>query len=276
MLLSRNIPQKRFVMLTRMKANNKVADEEKITMKRGILRVDLGKDTIEQVEDEVASETSLQLYIDNKPFTAFTCSPNKIKELVIGNLLTQGMISRPEEVKHLQIRKGKVKVRLQQETDVHSRIAEKAKKREATRDFVTSPETILNAVKVLDTKAVVFKRTGGTHAATLLDDKGEVLVSSEDIGRHNAVDKVIGEAALKRIDLRRVLLASTGRLSSEIVTKAAKVGVPVIVSLGPPTDRGVKVAERNGLTLIGFARDKRFNLYTHPGRLRKPAGSRKA
>jgi FdhD protein len=259
-----------------MKTNNKVADEEKVAIKRRILRADLGKDIVEQVEDEVASESSLQLYIDNKPFAFFTYSPSKIKELVVGNLLTQGMISRPEEVKHMQIQKGKVKVELQRETGVRPRIAEKAKKPEVRRDFVISSETILNAVKVLDAKAVVFKRTGGTHAAALLDGKGEVLVFSEDIGRHNAADKVVGEAALKRIDLRRVLLALTGRLSSEIVMKAAKVGVPVVVSLGPPTDKGIKVAERNGLTLIGFARNKRFNVYTHPERIRKPNDSQKA
>jgi len=255
-----------------MNANNNVVDEEKVTMKRQILRVDLGKDIFENINDEVALETSLQLYVNNKPFTIFTCSPTKTKELVIGNLLTQGIISKSEEIKHLQIQKGKAKVKLQQKTGFHPYTKEKAKKLKASQDLILNPETVLNAVKTLDTKAVVFKRTGGTHAAALLDGKGEVLAFSEDIGRHNAVDKVIGEAALKRIDLKRTWLASTGRLSSEIVTKAANVSVPVVVSVASPTNKGIEAAEKMGLTLIGFARGRRFNLYTHPERIRKMVG----
>ena len=255
-----------------MNANNNVVDEEKVAMKRGILRVDLGKDIFENINDEVASETSLQLYINNKLFTAFICSPTKTKELVVGNLLTQGIISKPEEIKHLQIQKGKAKVKLQYETDFHQYAKEKTQRTKASQDLTLNPEIVLNAAKMLDTKAVVFKRTGGTHAAALLDGKGEVLAFSEDIGRHNAVDKVIGEAALKRIDLRRTWLASTGRLSSEIVTKAANVNVPVIVSLASPTDKGIEAAEKMGLTIIGFARGRRFNLYTHPERIKKMVG----
>jgi len=265
--LTNNKLNKVSVMLTRMKAR-KIADDEKATVKKLVKRVDLGKGTVEQVEDEVVSEKSICLYVDNKPFTTFTCSPTKTKELVIGNLLTQGIISRLEEIKHLQIQKGKVNVKLQRDIKTLPRILRKPEKKEASQDFILNPETILNAAKVLDVKAAIFRRTGGTHAAALLDVKGEVLVFSEDISRHNAVDKVIGEAALKRINLAKTLLASTGRVSSEIVTKAANANIPAIVSLASPTDKGIDAAERTGLTLIGFARDRRFNVYAHPERIR--------
>jgi FdhD protein len=125
---------------------------------------------------------------------------------------------------------------------------------------------------MLDSKAAVFKRTGGTHAAALLDSKGEVLAFSEDIGRHNAVDKVIGEASLKRISLEQTILASTGRLSAEIVCKAVNVSIPVVVSLASSTDKGIEVAEKRGLTLIGFVRGERFNVYSHPERIKKIFG----
>ena len=265
--LTNNKLNKVSVMLTRMKAR-KIADDEKATVKKLVKRVDLGKGTVEQVEDEVVSEKSICLYVDNKSFTTFTCSPTKTKELVIGNLLTQGIISRLEEIKHLQIQKGKVNVKLQRDIKTLPRILRKPEKKEASQDFILNPETILNAAKVLDVKAAIFRRTGGTHAAALLDVKGEVLVFSEDISRHNAVDKVIGEAALKRINLAKTLLASTGRVSSEIVTKAANANIPAIVSLASPTDKGIDAAERTGLTLIGFARDRRFNVYAHPERIR--------
>jgi len=92
------------------------------------------------------------------------------------------------------------------------------------------------------------------------------LAFSEDIGRHNAIDKVVGRAALRGVNFRRPLLASTGRLAAEMVVKAANVGIPVIVSLAAPTDKGMNVAEMVGLTLIGFVRGKRFNIYTYPER----------
>lgn len=250
-----------------MKAR-KIADNEKATVKKAIKRVDLRKGIVEQVEDEVVSEKSIWLYIDNKPFATFTCSPTKTKELMIGNLLTQGIISKLEEIKQIQIQKGKVNVKLQRDIKAPPYILRKSRKKEAFQDFILDPEIILIVVKVLDAKATIFRRTGGTHAAALLDVKGEVLAFSEDIYRHNAVDKVIGEAALKRINLRKTLLASTGRMSSEIVMKAANANISAIVSLASPTDKGIDTAERTGLTLIGFARDRRFNIYAHPERIR--------
>jgi FdhD protein len=264
------------VRLMRTKVKRKVTREENVTIKRGILKVNLEKDIIEHVEDEVASEQYLKLNVNNKPFATFICSPTKTKELVVGNLLTQGIISRPEEIKRLQIQKEKANVRLERETMVHLHVKKKTKRPEASQDFIINPEIILNVVSVLDMKAVVYRKTGGTHAAALLNDKGDVLVFSEDISRHNAVDKVIGEAILKHLNLKNTILASTGRLSSEIVMKAAKVGIQVIVSVASPTDKGIDVAEREGLTLIGFARGKRYNIYTHPKRIGKPSGSSKS
>jgi len=93
------------------------------------------------------------------------------------------------------------------------------------------------------------------------------LEFSEDIGRHNALDKVIGKATLEGVEFTRTLLASTGRLTSEMVIKAASAGIPVIVSMAAPTDKGIKIAEITGLTLIGFARGRRFNIYTNPERI---------
>jgi len=254
-------------MLTRTEAK-KIANDEKVTVKKAIRRFDLGKGVAKQLEDEVVSEKSIWLYIDNKPFATFTCSPTKTEELVIGNLLTRGIISRPEEIERLQIQKGKVNVKLQRDIKAPPRILRKSEKKEASQDLILNPETILNIAKELDAKSPIFRRTGGTHAAALFDVKGEVLVFSEDIDRRNAVDKVIGEAALKLIDLGKTLLAFTGRVSSEIVLKAANANIQAVVSLASPTDKGIDAAERTGLTLIGFARDKRFNVYAHSERIR--------
>jgi FdhD protein len=240
----------------------------KVTIKHGIIRADLGKRLFEHVQDEVVTEKIIRLYVNNKPSTVFTCSPSKTEELIFGHLLTQGVINNPEEILQLRFEKEKAIVTLIHENVIRTKKEEKAKKPKKFQNLVLNPETVLNATKILDSKAAVFKRTGGTHAAALLDSKGEILVFSEDIGRHNTIDKVIGEAALKRINLEQTILASTGRLSSEIVSKAANVDVPVVVSLASSTDKGIEVAEKRGLTLIGFVRGRRFNVYSHSERIK--------
>lgn len=114
----------------------------------------------------------------------------------------------------------------------------------------------------MNSQAHIFKITGGTHVSALLGENGSVITFAEDVGKHNAVDKVVGEAAMKDAVFERSVLATTGRLTFEIVVKAVNVGVPMIVFLSAPTNKGVKIAETIGLTLIGFTRGKRFNVYT--------------
>ncbi|MEM2740330.1 MAG: formate dehydrogenase accessory sulfurtransferase FdhD [Candidatus Bathyarchaeia archaeon] len=240
--------------------------------------------SFDTLKDAIAIEEIVNLYINNNLYTTFHCLPSQIKELIIGYLLTNGMIDDIKDI--LEIRSS--------ERDVYVKLCEEKFSNYLEKHMTTSTfcrgealpirtlkmaqkimlnkitfnvESILKAVDILDSKSSIFRASGGTHAATLIDEKCRMVAFAEDIGRHNAIDKVIGEAALKDTDFSRSLLASTGRLSSEIVIKAIQIGIPILISLSAPTSMGVRIAETFGLTLIGFARDGRFNIYSSPDRI---------
>jgi FdhD protein len=128
-------------------------------------------------------------------------------------------------------------------------------------------EVVFNSVNQLNFKAEVFRQTGGVHAAAIYKADGSLVALAEDVGRHNAVDKVIGMAALKQISFGECFLTSTGRLSGDIVFKASKVGLPIVASLGAALDSGIAMAEAANLTLAGFVRGKRMNIYNAPKRI---------
>jgi FdhD protein len=132
---------------------------------------------------------------------------------------------------------------------------------------VTS-ETLLSLPSALRKAQKVFERTGGLHAAGLFTPSGTLVSIREDVGRHNAVDKVVGEQVLaRRVPLADHVLQVSGRLSFEIVQKAAVAGIPIVSAVSAPSSLAVEAGERFGMTLVGFVRDDRLNVYTHPERV---------
>ena len=272
-----------------MKNRTRESTSQPLTAEQEITRINLREGSVEKMKDEVIVESTIELHINDEHYAAFLFSPSDVKELVVGHLLSEGIIESLLEIKSLEISKGSVDVLLTKETSSRSSMAPQLIRTECgsgagsipprlwmkprgVKDAVSvrfNPEIIIESVRTLNSSADVFRRTGGTHASALFDESGKALAFSEDIGRHNAIDKVVGKAALKGVDFKRTLLASTGRLTSEMVAKAAQLAIPLIVSMSAPTDKGIKMAEMTGLTLIGFARGKRFNIYSHPERVER-------
>lgn len=140
--------------------------------------------------------------------------------------------------------------------------------------LAVNPSQTMDPVRIprlpaaLEKRQTVFRHTGGLHASALFDLQGECLVLREDVGRHNAFDKVVGAAlAAEMFPLTNYLMLLSGRVSFELVQKAARAGLPFIAAVGAPSSLAVELAEAKGITLIGFLRDKRFNVYTHRQRL---------
>ena len=136
----------------------------------------------------------------------------------------------------------------------------------AAPDVSISAALLTSLPAALRARPSVFSATGGLHAAGLFEADGSLVLAREDVGRHNATDKAIGAVLRDRRPCPPVLLVS-GRLGFEIAQKAALAGVRIVAAVSAPTSLAVDLAEETGLTLVGFLRDERFNVYTHPGRI---------
>ncbi|HID91012.1 TPA: formate dehydrogenase accessory sulfurtransferase FdhD [Candidatus Bathyarchaeota archaeon] len=257
-----------------------------------ILRLDLKRAIAEARKDLIAEEEPLHIMVDSHHVATIICSPAKRKELAIGHLLSEGLLRSLDEVDDVVIEGQRCRVILKQGLDVGERIRLARPFARVVLTSCGSPDywplsklvdrlriprlrarvrvsarTALEATKALNRLASTFRKTGGVHVAALWSIDGALIAVAEDVGRHNALDKVIGAAALQGQDFSRTLLSTSGRLTGDMVLKASRVGIPVVSSMAAPTTSGIEVAMRTGLTLAGFARGWRMNVYTHPERI---------
>ncbi|MBP7331415.1 MAG: formate dehydrogenase accessory protein [Firmicutes bacterium ADurb.Bin373] len=238
-------------------------------------------------EDIVVREAPVTLYLNDQEFVTLVCSPGELKELAVGFLCSEGVLMKRENLKSILINEDDGLIWV--ETAVESTSQGMFLKRFVTSccgrgraSFyfindtrgVTQVESGLNVTprdifylsEQLEKLSEVFKATGGAHSAALCTRDG-VVFFYEDIGRHNAVDKIFGRCFLDDISYDDKILVFSGRISSEILIKVAKMGIPVIVSRSAPTELAVKLADQLGITVIGFAREGRLSVYTHHKRV---------
>lgn len=233
--------------------------------------------------DTVAVEEPLEIRVDDEPLAVTMRTPGHDEELALGFLFGEGLIDGPRDVG------------LTEDFAANTvRVSGPLISNPGTRRFYTTSSCGVCGKGALEEVAVhsgpigdgpivarslvaglpdrleqpTFERTGGLHATGLFDRNGELLLTREDVGRHNAMDKVVGRALLDGlVPLHPRILCASGRLSFELVQKAAVAGAPILVGVGAPSSLAVSLADDRGLTLCGFARRGRMNVYTHPERI---------
>ena len=256
-----------------------------------VSRINVSDQTIEERTDFVAEETPIHIFLNKTHYGTILCSPDQLEEMAVGHLLSEGLLKSTTEIDELLLKKdGKCLIKLKSGIDAEQRISTSQRFARLVVSACGSPDyrplselidslpkldmtptlaaTIVSqSVRNLNTIAETFRKTGGVHVAALYSTDGELAALAEDVGRHNAVDKVIGAGATKNMDFRNLFLALSGRLTGDIVLKAARMKIPVIASLSATISSGLEAAQLTRVTLIGFVRGKRMNVYTYPERI---------
>jgi len=237
-------------------------------------------------EDIVTRELPLTIILNNRELVTLLCSPVNLKYLAVGFLFSEGLLKSKDEIKKIIVDDGRGVVRV--ETEETGELAREAlfkrlitsgcgrgasfySAADATGQKVESQlemsaHEVFTLVGEFQHRSWTYRATGGVHSAALCDTKN-ILLFSEDIGRHNAIDKIFGECILKDISTDGRIIITSGRISSEILLKVAKRNIPILISKSAPTNLGVRLAVDLGITLIGFVRGKRMNVYTDGWRI---------
>ncbi len=239
--------------------------------------------SIKLVEDPVAVEQRLRISVNNKELISLYCTPTMIRELVVGLLMTEGIIKREWCADRMSIEySDDILVGIQAEgADISGEgrvmtsgcvggitFAKKPETEKIRDEFSIDAGNLSNIFEEFQRRSELYRLTGCIHSAALSDGKN-ILAFAEDIGRHNAVDKVIGYSILENIKFAGKIMLASGRLSSEIASKCSRWGIPVIASRTAPTNLAIEIAELRGITLAGFVRGSRMNVYTNPQRIVK-------
>lgn len=274
----------------------------RITTRRPILKLTLGEGAARRA-DTLAVEEPLEIRVAGSPLAITMRTPGHDVELAAGFLVSEGIIAQAEDF-HSAIHCGGPGTGGHENTynvlDISLAHGVALPDPEVARRFYTTSscgvcgKASIDAVRTVSRHPVsvddvqvgaeqiasfpdrlraeqaAFDKTGGLHAAALFDaDSGELLVLREDVGRHNAVDKVVGWALLNdRLPLRRQILQVSGRASFELVQKAAMAGIPLLSAVSAPSSLAAELAEEAGVTLIGFVRGRSMNIYSHAHRVR--------
>jgi len=220
-----------------------------------------------EVHDNIIVEDRVRLFLNGEYITTLVTCLDRLEDLGAGFIICEGLANGVESVevsgKDIHVTAPVTKdALLEVESSGGYRVLGEPKA--VSSSITVTPDDIRTVTASIESDT--WKKTGGVHCAVLFCD-GEFVTRACDVGRHNAVDKAVGYAALNGIDRSRCVLGCTGRQPAGMVAKVANAGIPIVASRAASTDEGILTAERSGLTLICFSRGERFTIYTHPERV---------
>ncbi len=238
------------------------------------------KDTFEEKEDIIAIEKRLRISVNGKEVLSLYCTPLMVRELIVGLFLSEDIIKGNWCAERMSIEYGDdIFVDIPAEGQINTEgavitsgciggmtIPIRVGLKRIEDPFEIRSQDLKDIFKRFQDISELYKITGCIHSAALSDGKN-IICHAEDIGRHNAVDKVIGYAILENLPFSGKILLASGRLSSEMVSKCSKWGIPIVASRTSPTSLALDIAEKSGITVVGFIRADRMNVYTNPQRI---------
>ncbi|MCD7947233.1 MAG: formate dehydrogenase accessory sulfurtransferase FdhD [Oscillospiraceae bacterium] len=242
--------------------------------------------TSSETPDIVVREKAITVFVGGREITTLTCTPEYVQELVVGFLYTEGFLPTLDALTSLVLDMAS--------GTAHAEIAAEPLHRFRKRHFAASradgsppfyfasdaalcrrmegegqleAETAFRLMEALEARSRLFRRTGGVHCAAVADRTGRFLSYYEDVARQNTLDKLMGAHLLAGQETEGNIVVFSGRVSAEVVLKVAKLRCPILIAKSAPNELGLQMADALGMTVIGFAKRERFNLYTHPERI---------
>ncbi|MFX0201757.1 MAG: formate dehydrogenase accessory sulfurtransferase FdhD [Candidatus Hodarchaeota archaeon] len=253
----------------------------------GLEKINFKTRTRTRVDEPVASEAPVNIFVNDSYVITLLATPEYKKELALGWLFDEGVLQSLAEIRQIIVSEDRITVHtLSPITDKRLKVSgvsriittagglsvEKFLKiieenlwQPVTSDYSIEAEVLMRMTYKLD-ESHLYRRTGGGHVAALFED-GRFIALAEDIGRHNTIDKVIGMSLQAHVNFSRSVLVCSGRQPADMVLKAARMQIPIVVSQAAPIQSGVIAADRTGVTLVCFVRDRQMNVYTHPHRV---------
>jgi FdhD protein len=235
----------------------------------------------EEKRTNIISEQSINLTVNNEPWLTFMCTPTDLEALAVGFLYNEEIIETMDEVASVRVcpEETNIDVWLNSsvkkpenwtrttgcsggETSVEN-ISPQVRKMVQQNDTKLPAEKVGELIELLGEVQSLYRESGGVHTSALSDGE-KILIAAEDIGRHNTLDKIAGRYIMERINPIRKIIVTTGRISSEMIQKAGRIGAGVVISRTSPSSLSVQMADELGITLIGYARRDRFTIYAHP------------
>lgn len=241
-----------------------------------------GRD-VESIDDLVVTEYPLTIFLNEIELITLLASPMSLKELAVGFLISESFIDDIDEIESIQLYENEGCIYISTSTEKDLRIKLKGKRtitsgcgkgtsfysvldtfkdNKVNTDIKITSEAIIKMAREFNHLSELFQKTGGVHCVALCNSD-EILYYEEDIGRHNALDKVFGRGHLDSVDFTDKFILTTGRISSEILIKAAKRNIFLVASRSAPTELSIKLAKEIGVCVVGFIRGEKMNIYSN-------------